>query len=371
MYFGVGNAAASAFSIYNQGEYHNEKLRIEQKQHEDDLSLMRKHHASDLSLAKQTYLIAAFTEIEQYCQELNENLLVHSKDSERDMADQRNHQYFTMMIAGTIMVSSLMTVMIQGTLVTNIDTGGASTFVIIAYSVCNSISLVLLLVSLVLCIEVTTRVNKFMYVKADGNMKLLRNAMAHGRIVTADIKFGSNRFADSRQASFSYSPESRRDTASFEERVHSICNNDNINSTNSTNSSTRCGADGDASRITEDMSHVSHRTGSFSEEEDKGITNLSRNEVDVEFRHHEKQVHRYLETRRLINEDLDSVATRRYRRTFMQYWLDHCQHIGLLATSCFYMGTSFMLLATMLYVWDRWVHTYRSRRLRKERERGF
>ena len=43
--------------------------------------MMKDQHKGEVMLAKQTYLISTFTELEQYCQELNENLINSSKDA--------------------------------------------------------------------------------------------------------------------------------------------------------------------------------------------------------------------------------------------------------------------------------------------------
>jgi hypothetical protein len=122
-------------------------------------------------LAKKTFLISAFTDIEQYCQELNENLIISSKDSgkqtnylllfisydqfllERDMADQRSQQFQTILLAATIMSTALISVLIQG----NLPEKENKLIIFIMYSICNSLSLVLLLMCTVLCVEITSR----------------------------------------------------------------------------------------------------------------------------------------------------------------------------------------------------------------------
>mmetsp|Transcript_27814 Transcript_27814/g.38314 ORF Transcript_27814/g.38314 Transcript_27814/m.38314 type:complete len:384 (+) Transcript_27814:52-1203(+) len=133
-------------------------LDTEHHHHEKELKEIHKQNKEALILAKKTHLISAYTNLEQYCQELNENLISSYKESERDMADQRNQQYQNILIAGTVMITALISVLIQGTLPT-----ASSNRLILSYSFCNSMSLVFLSLSIGLCVEINRRVNLYLY----------------------------------------------------------------------------------------------------------------------------------------------------------------------------------------------------------------
>jgi hypothetical protein len=55
-----------------------------------------------------------FTDMERHFQQLDSDLLSSTKESERDMYDQRNQQCQTIIIAATIMLSALVCVCIEG-----------------------------------------------------------------------------------------------------------------------------------------------------------------------------------------------------------------------------------------------------------------
>ena len=100
-------------SLQYSRSLHSERLSAEQRLHEEELKAVKETFAVELCLEKQTHLINAFTDIERYFQELNEDLIRSSKDAERDMADQRIQQFQTLLISGTIMLLSLFCLVIE------------------------------------------------------------------------------------------------------------------------------------------------------------------------------------------------------------------------------------------------------------------
>jgi ribosomal protein L11 methylase PrmA len=98
--FAISSFVATGAGLYQSARLSNVTQSQEQSRHEQELELLRQQHRSELVTAKQTYLISTFTDIEQYCQELNENLINSTKDAERDMVDQRSQQFQTILVAG-------------------------------------------------------------------------------------------------------------------------------------------------------------------------------------------------------------------------------------------------------------------------------
>eukprot|EP01038_Epipyxis_sp_PR26KG_P005926 gene5926-8173_t len=148
----------------------------EQKLHKNSIEHANVHHESEKLLEYQTYLIATFTEFEQYCQELNENLVSSTRDAERDMADQRNQQYQTVLFAASVVLSALISVQIQGNL-EPIKEVLLSYWIEIIYSVSISFGILSLFVCIIFCIELTLKVNKFMYEKSSRNIKHLKTIL--------------------------------------------------------------------------------------------------------------------------------------------------------------------------------------------------
>jgi hypothetical protein len=180
--YGIGGLISAGIGAYQASNIHHKTVENDDYLHHAELKLIKEQHQKEIATAKQTYLLSTFTDIEQYCQELNENLLNSSRDAERDMVDQRNQQFQTILVASTIMLTALIGVLIQGVL-----PDGTSTFLVLLYSLSNSSSLLFLGLCILLCIEITRRVSKFMYKKSQANIEHLSDAMRHTRKVMSTI----------------------------------------------------------------------------------------------------------------------------------------------------------------------------------------
>ena len=137
---------------------HNEKEALEWQQHENEIKLADEQFEEKERLAKQIYLVDKFSEIEQHFQQLNADLLAAAKESERDMWDQRNQQFSNIVLATTIIMTGLITVLVQGVL-----PPGCSDFIKISYSIANSLSIGLLIICAVLSSEIVLRASSFMF----------------------------------------------------------------------------------------------------------------------------------------------------------------------------------------------------------------
>jgi hypothetical protein len=49
-----------------QSSQHHAKLRLERQLHESSLQVLREQHADEIALEKKTYILSAFTDMEQY-----------------------------------------------------------------------------------------------------------------------------------------------------------------------------------------------------------------------------------------------------------------------------------------------------------------
>lgn len=166
------NIVADSASLYNDHNLFQTSQANEQTRHEKELELMRQQHEHELKAAKQAYLINAFTNIEQYCQELNENLINSTRDAERDMVDQRNQQYQTILVASTVMLTALFTVLVQGRLPVV-----ANQAVKLTFAISTVASTGFIIVSVLLCIQLIYRVSQFMYRKTEGHLRKINGAI--------------------------------------------------------------------------------------------------------------------------------------------------------------------------------------------------
>ena len=422
---GIGNVITAGLSIYQNAELSTRTQAIEQSRHEKELELLRQQHRSELITAKQTYLISTFTDIEQYCQELNENLVNSTKDAERDMVDQRSQQFQTILLAGTIMITSVINILIQGPLPLNADE-----FSKIAYSLTNTGSIVFIGLNMLLCIQLIYRVTQFMYRRSEANLTHLAEAMNETKMMMGHIRgdavlgkgtFGINNgngsgkrngmdanatddgdggiegddegdevdnnnyeYDAGREEKIDpeddYSPRSNanndnnidsggggklyatdmRNTISNANKRYSAAsassnanrnsynsNNGAKNRRNSDNSGKGAGSRAGPSPLQKQPSNRSH------------ISTLSAEDVDTQWQHHEAEVHTYLHRRSAINERRELL--RFGAVSFEHFWNKSCRDSGFLALVSFYIGTSLMLLATMVFLWNQYVHVYSCR----------
>jgi hypothetical protein len=78
--------------------------------------------------------------------------------------------------------------------------------------------------------------------------------------------------------------------------------------------------------------------------------------VDAQWEQHETEVHTYLHRRSAINERREMM--RFGNISFEIFWNRSCKDTGSFALVSFYIGTSLMLLATMVYFWNTYVLIY-------------
>ena len=166
------NIVSDSASLYNDHDLFYKSQAKEQSRHEEELELMRQQHEKELNAAKQAYLINTFTHIEQYCQELNENLINSTRDAERDMVDQRNQQYQTILVASTVMLTALFTVLVQGRLPVLANQAVKLTF---SFSTAGSTGFIM--INVLLCIQLIYRVSQFMYRKTEGHLRKINGAI--------------------------------------------------------------------------------------------------------------------------------------------------------------------------------------------------
>jgi len=152
-------------------------IHIANEEKKRDIHLFNKSFKIDkdifneiIKITKQCYLIDSLKELKQHAQQLDADYIYNLKESERDMFDQKNQQYQTVIVSASVMFSALSTVIIQGIIPTN-----SHYFIFIAYSITTSLSFGSLFLSLVICIEIISDASKFMFYKSKKLSENLRN----------------------------------------------------------------------------------------------------------------------------------------------------------------------------------------------------
>jgi hypothetical protein len=64
----IGGLAATAINIIQSQNIHEHETSHAKKRHDESMQLAQMQHEKDLKIAKQTYLMAAFTSLEQHFQ---------------------------------------------------------------------------------------------------------------------------------------------------------------------------------------------------------------------------------------------------------------------------------------------------------------
>lgn len=289
-------AGLGTLGILQTEELFHKSQSVEQSRHEIELELTREQHRKQLLTAKQMFLINTFTDIEQYCQELNENLISSTRDSERDMVDQRNQQFQTILVASTIMLLAIMNILVQSSLPLE-----ANQAVKIAFAVSNAGSILFIVLNTLFCVQLIYRVTQFMYRKSEATLLHLSDATSATKTMMRNL-YGEIPPKDNKNISSSYE------------------------------------------YYTENIYPRSH------------LSKLSTVEVDNQWNRHETEIHAYLLRRNNINEKRESI--RFGATTFEKFWHEECEFTGFIATICYYIGTALMLVSTMLYVWATYICIY-------------
>ena len=110
---------------------------------------------------KQSFLIDSKKELKQHEQQLIADYIHNLKESERDMFDQKNQQFQTIIVSASVMFAALSTVIIQGIIPSN-----SCTFLFIAYALTTALSFGYLFICIVICIEIISNASNFMFKKS-------------------------------------------------------------------------------------------------------------------------------------------------------------------------------------------------------------
>lgn len=304
----VVEKANSAIGLYSSLDIHRKEAKCSVERHDQALKVDHKLHEKSLKISKQTYLMAAFSSLEKHFQQLTADLINSSRESENDMFDQRNQSFQTIILSASVMFSSLATVIIQGFLPDHADT-----FLYVAYAFTCSFSFLFLFLSIVLCIEVILRASSFMYKRANQHTLQLKESIKKAKEMMDEIRSGSHEV----DASITEPENTQHNTAAGG------------------------GAGGSG--------------GGAIKHSRRNIADLDGAALKEEWETHEEKVHQFLQERERINENAHMFGT-----SFEDFYKRHCKLWGDLAIFSFYAGTSFLLLAIMVYMWGEFDVTYDS-----------
>lgn len=334
----AANIVASGASLVQASFQHRSGLAEEEKLHREEIKLMEEQFAIEMQTARRTYLLSMYADMETYFQELNENLISGSRDAERDMVDQRNQQFQTILVSATIMLTTLSGVIFQGIL-----PEGTLDMYYVGYSLTSTISLICLFVNIVLCILITSRVNKFMYRRSGANIQHLQLAMKHTKDLMRNLRSekGSNQNLNNHLQDDDSSSQGTG-TPTVPSSLPTLVRATPVEGLAALHES-------DIPVVT-----VLEEARPSAAILRRQIAHLSDEEVEKEWKKHEDDINRYLNHRSKLSERLEELVVEEEsaaRMSFERYWTRYCKTMANLALVLFYMGTAFLLMATMVYIW--------------------
>ncbi len=304
----VGGLVAAGYSLYQAKQLHDIELAKARDHHRESIRIAEEQHKKNLAEVKRTYLLELFNNLEQHFQQLNADLIASSKESERDMFDQRNQSFQTIILASSVMFTALSTAIIDGMIPYD-----ASHYFIIGYALTSSLSFAFLFLCVVVCIELVLRASSFMYRRAHKHTESLRDAIEKTKVMMKRMRSRKPYRVDNE------SRGSSRDVA-----VDDIATSDNRRS----------------------------------------IVQMEDTALEHEWSKHESEIQGYLSQRELINDSCAVVAnsddSASNKKSFQQFWNESCKFWAELAILFFYAGTLNLLLSIMIFMWTQFFMEYNS-----------
>lgn len=187
-----------AVKFSNMGLSHfNSKWSKERdtKLFQETIHQMKKYQQDEIHEVRKTYIMSSFYDMERHFQQLNSDLIQGSKEFEKDMVDQRTLWCQTVILAGTIMILGLITVLVQGILPSeHTDDQGQfndnfiATNLYLSYSVSNAGAMAFLFISIVIYIEIVHRISVFNHLRSSEHTGILKEAMKETRALLRKMR---------------------------------------------------------------------------------------------------------------------------------------------------------------------------------------
>ena len=370
----ITNLVLALSSLIQNESLYNYEVEQSTRIHHAVIGQGKSQHDEVMKGTKYTFLVESLVSVVEHFQQLDADLLDSARDSERDMFDQKNRHHQTIILSSSAMFSALATVIIQGTFPES-----TNNIIIISYALSSSFSFAFLFISIILCIQIVRLSSEFMYTKAllqrKKLSKVLKGIQRDFGNINGDLVEGT----------------SARDAPIR------------------TNSTPRTGGTAVTNPPRTDGAAVTTtpRTDGAARVEDRRAKLVSDNGYIVaQWENHMRTIELYLQAITNINRELldtepdgaaavasggASIAERRNSgsgrapislsapvsggapvsgrapvsglgmSSFELHWKEHLKNSSLRATECFFLGTAFLQVAILLYLWALFELHYSSR----------
>eukprot|EP01033_Poteriospumella_lacustris_P015682 gene15682-11223_t len=369
----IGGLAATLYSIGQARQHHVEQLSQSRKHHEVEIDLAVKQHKKNLVETKRVYLLELFTNLEQHFQQLNADLISSSKEAERDMFDQRNQNFQTIILASSVMFTALSTVIIDGGLPSRTTEG-----LIVAFALTSALSFAFLFLSMVICMELVMRASSFMYRRARNHTEQLRQAIKDTKLMMEELRNGTRNKDEFRHGNGSVREDHPVDNNGCDKPGDlSPAVSDPLSTATGEGLAQR----GLNSKTPTMSSMASSSVPPHKPRKHRALAELDEEGLDREWRNHETELQKFLAERERINDATallgvdekyyqnqapgdDTVSVDRERavnrKSFQEFWNESCKFWAELSILFFYGGTVNLLLAIMIFMWSQFLHAYHS-----------
>jgi hypothetical protein len=135
-----------------------QSLETDLRLHEESKKLDRRMHKAAVKLDHKLHHAQLCASLEQHLQDMTSSLITAGREADRDMWDQRNAQYQTLLLASTVMFGAGMAVIVEGELPLETAEG-----IVIGFSAAIGCSFMTLFVSIILSLRVVIAMSRFMY----------------------------------------------------------------------------------------------------------------------------------------------------------------------------------------------------------------
>jgi len=387
----IGTTVLTCLTLLQTALIHNATEEREYKHHREELENILLQHNKEIKLSKETYMKNMFVDMERHFQQLNADLLIATRASERDMYDQRNKQCQTLILAATIMLSSLISIIIQGSLPLSTPKVALN-----LYSISGTASLGGLFLCIIIYTVIILKCSKFMYSKRTKEY----------RKVFSEYDKGTKYVFDEHQETLTNRSKDSLDdftqTNSNEPLIshkRNILNNNYLNkiyqkfrrkSNNNDNDNDiqMTSITSDTSLIEEDLTKADWDTNEdsvglsmYDPENSNGndndienftssdyitpptrknnkrmkrITILDKTRLEEEYDNHDNTIKTYLSNRDRINRSYTKLFT----TNFDNFWNNECHLLSQMGVIFFYSGTGLLLICLMTYNWVYFTYSY-------------
>lgn len=342
----VGGLLAAGYGIYQAKALHDKELRRAKRRHQEAVELAKLTHDHAMKTLKQTYLLGLFHSLEQHFQQLNADLIMNSRESERDMFDQRNQGFQIIILSSSIMFASLSCIIVGSDIPRN-----SGKFFVVAYALLTAMSFSFLFLCIVFCFELVSRTALFMYKRGKMHSRSLKNAIDDTKKMMRDLRgdrrgnsSAGNLRTNVSGANLTGGLFQQEDDAARRARDSFTRQNVRSNSTSS---------------ISSNFSDINDIRGIR-----RAISQMQPNEIEEEFERHEMEIQGYMKRREVLNYSSTINMHRNrvtgHKRSFRHFWDESCELWWNLSILFFYAGSLSMLLVLMIYMWSAFILSYNS-----------